>query len=111
MKSAFKKIDLIFYFLVIIFDKIRIEIYKKKKFQKAATLTAKTSQTEFLQKTFQSLTIDAFLNYYIVFERYITKQLDQNLNFNNFKNIFAKLFKGVKTKIHAETLLKNKIAA
>ena len=49
------------------------------------------------------------MKHYDVYERYITKQLQQNFDFNNFKNIFAKLFKSVKTKIHVETLLKIKI--
>ena len=35
--------------------------------------------------------------------------MQQNFNFNNFKNIFAKFFKDVKTKIHVEILLKIKI--
>ena len=51
------------------------------------------------------------MKHYDVFDRYITKQLQQNFDFKNFTNIFAKLFKNVKTKIHVETLLKIKITS
>ena len=57
------------------------------------------------------MTIDKFLKHYNVFERYITKQLQQNFDFNNFTDTFTKIFKNVKTKIHVEALLKIKITS
>ena len=109
VKSIFKKIDLIFYFSNIVLDKIRAEIHAKKKLQNAVASNAKLNQQKLLQRISRNLTIDVFLKHYNVFDRHITKHLIKNSNFIDFKNIFAKLFKDVKAKIHVETLLKNKI--
>lgn len=111
VKSAFKKTGLIPYFPSIVTDKIRAEVYAKKKRQSTAEMTSKLSQEELLQRTPQGLTADAFLKHYAAYDRYITERLNKDPDLVNIKNAFARLFKGVTAKVHVSELLKNKIAA
>ena len=108
--STFKRTDLIFYFFDIVFDKLRVEFHVEKRLKNANARASKLNQKKMLKRISENVTSKIFLKQFDVYDRYIIEQLNKDFNLINFKNVFAKIFKNVKAKMHTKKFLKNKIA-